>query len=218
MKKTVVWLMGVAALFVGVMAGAAYEVTFTLDKATYNVGEAIKVTFSIPLPKEGERWWITLAPAGSGDEEWGKWQYVDAGVKELSLPGAAGAGAYEVRLHDQYSKMSYHVVCRKAVTVKGGSASDPVSFTLAKSVISPGQKPKVTFNMPLPKEGEKYWITVIDKNAADSEWGQWRYVDAGVSELELDAVPEAGEYEVRLHDRYSELSYHVIARQPLTVK
>ena len=58
----------------------------------------------------------------------------------------------------------------------------------------------VTFDKPLPKDGEKYWITVAPAGSPDSEYGQWQYVDAGVSSIELAPVPEAGRYEVRLHD------------------
>ena len=50
------------------------------------------------------------------------------------------------------------------------------------------------------------------------EWGQGKYVDAVVQEIERDAVKTAGSYEVRLHDQYPTKSYHVACRQKLTVK
>jgi hypothetical protein len=221
MKKKSGWFVGLVLLLAAVLAQAA--VTFTLAKDSIKSQEDIKVTFNAPLPKSGERYWITVIPVGAADSEWGQWQYVDSGIKQITLKGPASPGKFEVRLHDQYPAKNYHVAYRAAFTVTGGAGAQAsaggISFTLAKSTIQAGAKPKVTFNAPLPQVADqRYWITVIRKGAEDSEWGQWRYVDNGVKEIELEAVPEAGQYEVRLHDQYPAKSYHVVYRADLTVK
>jgi len=215
-KKAIYWTLAGTLLAIFVVE-AAQGVTFALSQTEIKPGESVLVTFNKPLPKEGEKYWITVIPASMGDDQWGDWKYVDAGVKEVSVTGPATVGKFEVRLHDRYSELPYHVVYRQALTVKSASAT-AITFTLAQDSIAVGAKPKVTFNMPLPKEGEKYWITVIPANLGDDQWGDWKYVDAGVSSVELNPVAEAGKYEVRLHDRYSELAYHVVYRLPLTVK
>jgi hypothetical protein len=219
MKTKTIVIGALLILLAAINLAAAADVTCALDKGAVRVGEGMTVTFNQPLPKSGEKYWITLIPAGQGDDQWGEWKYVDAGVSSVAVDGPKSAGNYEVRLHDKYSAMPYHVICRMPVTAGGGAQpSGMIALTLAKSTIKVGEKQNVTFNVPLPKEGEKYWITVAPASSPDSEWGQWKYVDAGVSQVELDAVPAAGSYEVRLHDHYSAQAFHVIARQPLTVK
>jgi hypothetical protein len=81
--------------------------------------EPIEVSFSAPAyPPAGERLWITLAPAGSPDSEWGELRDVARGeVRKIILPPLAGD--YEVRLHDGYPARPHHVVSRAKITVDG---------------------------------------------------------------------------------------------------
>lgn len=93
-------------------------VTLALGSATAAPGSAVVVTFSMALPAANDKHWITICPAGAKDDEWGKWEYVDAGKTTVTLKAPEAAGNYEVRLHDQYSVKSYHVVARTPLTVK----------------------------------------------------------------------------------------------------
>lgn len=93
--------------------------TFTLDKDSIAVGEYPMVTFSSPLsPRTNERYWITVVAADAPDEEWGQWQYLDAGAESAELKSPAQPGPYEVRLHDGYPARQYHVVCRRSLAVE----------------------------------------------------------------------------------------------------
>jgi hypothetical protein len=81
--------------------------------------EPIEVAFSAPAyPPAGERLWITLAPAGSPDSEWGELQEVARGQASKRLVPPV-AGDYEVRLHDGYPARPFHVVARARVKVDG---------------------------------------------------------------------------------------------------
>jgi hypothetical protein len=220
MKKVCLAIAALALVLAAAGSLSAAALSFTLAADMVGPGSPVKVTFSEALPKSGEKYWITIIPAGTPDSEWGEWQYVSAGVKSLDLNAPAGGGAYEVRLHAQYPAKSSNVVCRRPLTVGGASApsAGAVSFTLANAALAKGEKPKVTFSAPIPVAGGRYWITVVAAGAADSDWGEWQYLDPGSREVELAAPAKAGSYEVRLHDNYPAQSNHVIHREPLTVK
>jgi hypothetical protein len=93
----------------------------TLAKTSLSTGDAINVTFSSPVQgPANEQYWLTVCSAGAPDADWGNWHYVDRGATSDSKLTAGDPGNYEVRLHDGYPRLQYHVVARQAVTVAGG--------------------------------------------------------------------------------------------------
>jgi hypothetical protein len=92
-----------------------------------------------------------------------------------------------------------------------------VPFLLESGFIYTGETPIVHFDRPVPTEGGRYWITVVDAAKADDKWGTWPYIDTGATEVPLSAVNTPGWYEVRLHGRYPDFSTHVISRAVLEV-
>ena len=92
-----------------------------------------------------------------------------------------------------------------------------VPFLLESGFIYTGETPIVHFDRPVPTEGGRYWITVVDAAKADDKWGTWPYIDTGATEVPLSAVNTPGWYEVRLHGRYPEFSTHLISRAVLEV-
>jgi hypothetical protein len=90
------------------------------------VGEYAVVRFPRPLDAAGDRHWITLIEAGQADSQWGTWQYVDSTTREVTL-AATTPGPHEIRLHDRYPAMPYHVVARSALTVTGPPAAAAVT-------------------------------------------------------------------------------------------
>lgn len=98
------------------------------------------------------------------------------------------------------------------------TGEEATAFTLERATLAVGDGPLVTFDRPLPPEGERYWITVIRASEPDSGWGAWQYVDSGVTQVKLAALTAAGRYEVRLHAHYPEHSYDVVNRASLTVE
>jgi hypothetical protein len=220
MKNIRIGMVALALILAGIGARAAAQVSFTLSVDQAGVGAPVKITFSEALPKAEERYWLTIISAGSPDSEWGQWQYVTAGTKTLDVNAPAKPGAYEVRLNSRYPEKSSNVICRRPLTVGGAGAtsSGSLSFTIAKTTLAKGEKPKVIFSSPVPVEGGRYWITVIPAGSADTEWGQWKYAEPGVRELELEAPSKSGACEIRLYGNYPSQSNNVIQRVPITVK
>lgn len=199
----------------------------SLDKAGYTVGDSIRVTFSGPIITPGaEKAWLTLAPAGSPDSEFGTWHYVQARAVGDVLETKA-AGNFEVRLHDGYPRVTAHVVARVPVVVAPAKAAvAPVApapagvaaFTLAAAEFKVGSSIAVTFTAPLAAAaGEKHWLTLAPASSPDSEFGTWHYVQAGATSDTL-AAGTAGSFEVRLHDGYPRTSFHVVSRQTVLVR
>ncbi len=202
--------------------------TFTLAAPTVEVGESPVIRFNAPLvPLEGERYWITLIPSREPDPSWGKWAYVESGATEVKLAAPTEAGDYEIRLHGNYPAKPYNVVFRVSLKVvasgPGVSAGEEStrameSCRLERTAIQVGQAPRVFFGAPLvPVVGEQYWITLIRAGAGDGEWGDWKYVDSGATEVTLAVPTSPGDYEVRLHGNYPTKSYNVVCRQSLQV-
>jgi hypothetical protein len=91
---------------------------FALASATVRTGGKAEVRFPGPLrAAPGEQFWITVIEAGSSDTGWGKWEYVPAGARAMSLAVPDKEGAYEVRLHANYPKKSANVVFRAALQI-----------------------------------------------------------------------------------------------------
>lgn len=97
-------------------------------------------------------------------------------------------------------------------------AAAPKFFKAPKSATSV-ETIVVTYKSPLASpEGDRYWITITEEGAADSEWGAWVYVDDGATSTTLTAPASPGSYEIRLHDHYPANPYNVVQRSPLTVQ
>jgi len=92
--------------------------TFTLSSNSVAAGENVTVTFSQPLaPLSNERYWITIADATTGDDEWGDWVYGEADMSRITLTAPDTAGSYEVRLHGNYPTKPYNVIHRLSLTI-----------------------------------------------------------------------------------------------------
>ena len=106
----------------GDAAGAPTDLAgleLVLAAPSIKVGEQATVTFSSPLrARTGEKFWITLIPAGQDDTEWGQYTYVDVGAGSVELPAPTEPGDYEVRLHAQYPTKSSNVVARAKLEVE----------------------------------------------------------------------------------------------------
>ena len=98
-------------------------------------------------------------------------------------------------------------------------AQQNIALTLQKDNVTTTEYVRVTFNKPLPplEDEEQYWITIAPAGTPDSHWGEYRYVNAGTSQVRLGPVRKAGNYEVRLHDSYPRMDFHIVHKLPLTV-
>lgn len=97
-------------------------------------------------------------------------------------------------------------------------AAAPKLFKAPKTA-APGEAVVVNYKSPISSpEGDRYWITITEAGAADSEWGAWVYVDDGATSTTLTAPASPGNYEIRLHDHYPANPYNVVQRSPLAVQ
>jgi hypothetical protein len=86
-------------------------------REAYHAGEKIKIAYSEAMrAPTGQQYWITLAPAGSVDSDWGTWHFVKRGAKLDELV-TKETGDFEIRLHDLYPSRGHAVIARKAVRV-----------------------------------------------------------------------------------------------------
>jgi len=77
-----------------------------------------RIVLESPLrPRPGEKYWITVVPAGRGDGTYEWWQYVEPGTVSLNLPAPDLPGEYEVRLLARYPSEPYHVIWRESWTL-----------------------------------------------------------------------------------------------------
>jgi serine/threonine protein kinase len=92
---------------------------FRVASRTLHLGDKVHVTFpDVLVPEPRERFWITVAAAGTADTSWGLWQYVPAGASSIQLELPKIPGAYEVRLHANYPTLSANVVHRVPLTIE----------------------------------------------------------------------------------------------------
>jgi serine/threonine-protein kinase len=92
---------------------------FTVAARRLHLGAKIDVTFAAALrAKPGERFWITVVPAGAEDTAWGAYEYVPAGARRMQLAAPTKPGDYEVRLHANYPTKSTNLVHHVAIRVE----------------------------------------------------------------------------------------------------
>lgn len=91
-------------------------------------------------------------------------------------------------------------------------------FTVAEGPIKSGDSVKISFSGPLDESRQRYWICLVEKNAPDSTYGTWAYVDNLASpSASLVAPTGAGDYELRLHSDYPAKSSNVIHRVAVAI-
>ncbi len=93
--------------------------TFTIDRAEVENNGKVTLRFDRALsPPEGQRYWIAITRPSAKEGEYGIWHYVPAGASTDTV-AIAGAGQWEIRLHDLYPKWKEgRIVARQTVTVK----------------------------------------------------------------------------------------------------
>jgi len=136
-------------------------------------------------------------------------------------------GAYEVRLHTDYPRLSTNV--RRAVPIEikegakqlsaGGISVNDQRFMLAAKTARAGEEIEITFPVAMKAaDGEKFWITVVQKGAGDSSYGTWSYVPDSARSMPFKMPTAVGDYEIRLHANYPRLSTHVVHRASIRVE
>ena len=198
--------------------------TFKLDKKSYAPKDSVVITFASPVPStSNSRAWITIVEAGKASTDYGAWTYIDDGATTAKLAAPEQSGSYEVRLHTDYPTKSTNVRQTVPVTIAAAPSakSGPKNerFMLPGKVARVGEEVEITFPAPMKAaDGEKYWITIVQKGAADTAYGVYAYVPDGARTMQFEMPKQAGDYEIRLHANYPRLSTNPVHRAAIRVE
>ena len=115
MKKTFLFLGLLSLLFI-VSCGDS-EMFIAPTEVTG--GEEVNIEYSNPISSTtNSRCWIAIVKKGSPEDEWGVWKYVDDKATSDVLVAPTEAGAYEIRLHDNYPTETNHLAASQEITIK----------------------------------------------------------------------------------------------------
>jgi hypothetical protein len=187
---------------------------------------------------------VTISEKGAAETSYGNWEYVKDGATVAELKAPRRPGEYEVRVHTDYPTKSYNVRYRIPIAVKGKDPDatttttttppdttkpvdpnvgvtplDKQTFSLARKKVKVGGEAVLHFPQPLhAKAGERFWITVVARDAPLDKYEHYEYVaqDAKTAKIAAPAAP--GDYEVRLHANYPTKSTNVVHRAKLHVE
>ena len=97
------------------------------------------------------------------------------------------------------------------------ACASPPTMTLDATTVTRGHDVIVRFDKPIAgKAADLYWITLVPVSAPDLTATNRIIVDHGSTTIRVPATAP-GSFEVRLHDRYPEKEYRLIARTPVNV-
>jgi serine/threonine-protein kinase len=211
--------------------GTVEAPTFKLDQQTYAPGQDVAITFASPIASTtNNRSWVTIVEASRPNDQYGDWTYVADGATTAKLTAPSVPGSYEVRLHTNYPTKSTNV--RQKVSTKVVDAASPAAppksqvtskndqrFMLANKVAKAGDSIEITFPVAMKAlDGEKFWITIVTKGAADSAYGTYAYVTDGARTMQFEMPSAAGDYEIRLHANYPTKSTNLVHKAPIRVE
>ncbi len=201
--------------------------TFKLPGKEIAPNTKFQITFAGPVPSpSNNRSWITIVEASKAPSQYGNWTYIDDGATTATLTAPAAPGAYEVRLHTDYPRLSTNVRHSVPVTIKdsakavqSGTPRNDWRFMLAAKAAQVGEEIEITFPVAMKAaDGEKFWITVVPRGAADTAYAAWSYVPDGAKTMPFKMPTNAGDYEIRLHANYPRLSTNVVHRAAIRVE
>jgi hypothetical protein len=94
------------------------HVDVVTDKTDYALGEEIAINYVVPIPLDAgaSSYWVTLVPPGAPEADYGDWHYVVGGVV-LDKMKTSARGKFEIRLHDGYPTLPFHVIARRTVVI-----------------------------------------------------------------------------------------------------
>ncbi len=193
--------------------------SISLTRQSLLPGESLHVVFNrVQQPQPGQTLGVrVLLPDQPADAPPLQWGVLRGGERELRLPVPTEPGSYIVERVDLLAE-SQDPCGRQTFSV----VAEPdlaLGFMLEPRVARQGEPLRVTFSqLPTPRDGEGYWLTVCPEGAADTQVGLRHEVTPGIAALEIAAPSEAGIYEMRLHARSPTSAFHVIHRLRLSVE
>jgi hypothetical protein len=104
-----------------------------------------------------------------------------------------------------------------AAGVAASACAAPPAMSLDSTTVARGHDVVVHFDKPIAgKASDLYWITLVPVEAPEPTALNRVVVDHGSTMVRLPATTP-GSFEVRLHDRYPEKEYRLIARTPVSI-
>ena len=199
---------------------------FALDKQTYRPGEPVTIMFAEPVPSSGaRRAWVTIVEAGKRPEAYGTWEFVPDKAHDVRLQAPNIPGAYEARVHTDYSTRQYNLRHSVQFDVASTAVDVPVTplakqrFSLATTEYKPYETITITFPTRMrAAKNERFWITIVQANASDASYGTYEYIADKAMMTRLAAPAKAGDYEVRLHANYPTKSTNIVFRVSVQIR
>ena len=199
-----------AMLFLLIPVFAWSDAKLSLNKTTFNPGEAIEVSYSTGRAASPTAW-VGVIPSSvpHGKESVNdthdiSYQYIQASQGTTQLEAPLQAGSYDIRMN------SGDGLELASVTFTVAAADYKPTLKLNKTTFTPGEEIIVTFttSMPLPKTA---WLGMIPSNIPhgksednDRHDIQYQYVQGKTTDtLKFHAPDAAGSYDFRLHDASS---------------
>jgi Ca-activated chloride channel homolog len=169
--------------------------------AETSAGSAIEVEAAGPVDASH---WIGFAPAGSDPSTYRDYVRPEAGTTRYTLRAPSEPGDYELRY---VLNESESVAASQAIRVKAAAVSlEAPAEAAAGSVV------RVVVNGPT---GIGAWVGFAPVGAEDSAYeGQFAFIEASPSELQLTAPEASGAYEIR----FVTGDNVVMARRPLRLR
>jgi hypothetical protein len=163
-------------------------VNLTLNKTNFNPKEEIAVNYS-GFPGNAKDW-IAISKAGSPDNEYITFKFVEGKYSgSMVLPGQS-PGAYEIR---GYFNNEYTVRTRKSIQV--GETGLTAKVICTKTVFAPGEEIIIDFS-GFPGN-DKDWIAIAKTGTADNSYITYKFLEGKTSGRITLPAQVAGNYEIR---------------------
>jgi len=166
----------------------AVQVTLTVAPEAPAAGGSVAVAFA-GAGEAGDRDWIAIAPADSGDDVYLVWGYVSGPSGEVELRVPDDAGRFEARYHRALPEGGTQVVGRSAPFTTAAVRAE----VSAPAEVAAGAPFEVVWSGP--SHGGDY-LTVVPAGAPEATYLSYAYTDRG-NPATLTAPIGAGAYEVR---------------------
>lgn len=163
--------------------------TVTPDKASYVVGESVRIAFA-GFPQNSHDW-ITIAPAGAANTDFRGWRYT-AGLASgsVTIPAPGPPGQYVVRafLDDGFTLLAESAEITVATSGATTTTTDKASYLPADSVV-------VSFGN---LAGHVYdWVAISPAGSPATSFGSWSYTFGAASGSRTFPAPPPGQYVAR---------------------
>ena len=163
--------------------------TVVTDRAAYEVGEAVTVTFA-GLPGNGHDW-IAIAAAGAPSSSFRGWRYTAgraAGSVSIPAPGPSGQYVARAFLDDGFTLLAESAPFTVTATAAAATTTDKVSY---------GSAEMVTVSFSSLAGNAHDWIALSPAGSPATSYVSWRYTGGAITGSTGFPAPAPGQYVAR---------------------